>query len=249
MSAYVYGITFANHTPAVDGMAGVGVAAPPLRVLRRNDLAAVVSDAPAEVRAKRRDLERHHGVLAALAALGPVVPMRFGVLASDDAAVLCELESAAGRFRELLARVQDRIELNVKAAHRESAVLRDLLLQHPTLRDRHEALRASGGGRYEERVAFGERIAEAMADRRARDADRVLAALRPHAVQVRLAPAADGCFVNASFLVPAARRQEFEDSLSHVRQAFSTLGDVRMQGPLPPYSFVTLDEEHEWTGW
>ena len=63
MSTYVYGFTGSSHPLSIDGMTGVGADAPTLRVLRCGDLAAVVSDAPESLRARRRDLEAHHRIL------------------------------------------------------------------------------------------------------------------------------------------------------------------------------------------
>jgi Gas vesicle synthesis protein GvpL/GvpF len=242
MSTYVYAVTGSAHPRPIDGLTGVGPQAPPLRVVRHDDLAAVVSDAPGSLRAKRRDLETHHGVLAALSEVGPVLPMRFGTLAPDDAAVQSRLAAGRDRYRELLSRVEGKVELNVKAAHREDAVLREMLLAHPTLLARHEALRGSGGGSYEAKVAFGARLMAALEERRARDAEHVLATLGPHASLTRPAPPVDGCFVNASFLVGAAGRQGFEASLAKLQHELATLAVVRVYGPLPPYSFVAIDE-------
>ena len=132
MSTYVYGITRGSHPLPLAGLAGVGDQAQPLRVLRHGgDLAAVVSDAPANLRAKRRDLETHEGVLEGLCAAGTVLPMRFGLVAADDDAVIAELATGAPRYRELLARLDGKAELNVKAAHEEVGLLRDVLRQRP----------------------------------------------------------------------------------------------------------------------
>jgi hypothetical protein len=214
--------------------------------VRRYDLAAVVSNAPQELRARRRDLERHHRILERLSGAGAVLPMPFGMLASCDVLVRRELESGAERYRGLLAHVDGRIELNVKVVHRERTILRDLLLQCPPLRKLNEALSARGGGSYEDRVVFGKRIATATADRRAHEAARVLSELQPHAVQVRLGPAVDGCLLNASFLVPAAGRQRFEHALSRARQALTKFAEVRIHGPLPSYSFAAMDHAGNW---
>jgi len=238
MSTYVYALTYSTHPLPLDGLRGVGPQTPPLRVVPYEDLAAVVSDAPEGLRAKRRDLETHHRIVDALGEAGPVLPMRFGMLADDDGSVQANLASGADHYRELLAGVEGKVELNVKAVHREDALLRELLLEHRTLRERNDALRADGGGTHADRVAFGERLAAAMDDRRARDAQRVLAELRPHAAQVSLAPPASGCFVNASFLVPTAARGGFAGALARLQRELSQVAEVRVHGPLPPYSFV-----------
>jgi hypothetical protein len=238
MSTYVYGFTRSSHPFHIAGMTGVGAQAPTLRVLRCGDLAAVVSDAPDSLRARRRDLETHHRILQALGTAGTVLPMRFGVVAPDDSAIEAELQVEADHYRGLLARLANKVELNVKGTHRQDAILRALLLEHETLRERNDALRRKSGGSYAEQVRFGEDMAAALEDRRGEDAREVLARLEPHACDTRLGTEAGG-FVNASFLVDAAARQAFEISFAELQCEISEVADLRLFGPLPPYSFVS----------
>lgn len=62
MGTYVYGIIHASHTPLPD-MDGRGEPPRPVRVLRQGEVAAFVSDAPDQLRPKRRDLLAHQRVL------------------------------------------------------------------------------------------------------------------------------------------------------------------------------------------
>lgn len=241
MSTYLYCFTDDSHPLPVQGLAGVGPEASPLRLLREAALTAVVSDASGEPRAKRRDLERHQAILEALCAAGPVLPMRFGMVAPDDAAVRAEMQAGARRYRELLARIEGHVELNVKGLHREDALLADLLMRHRGLRERQRALRAAGGGSYPEQVEFGEQVAAAVAERRARDAEHAVARLGLHAAEVRLGPPVDNCFVNASFLVATVARPGFEASLGRLQEELAGSAEVVACGPLPPYSFVGPD--------
>ncbi len=134
------------------------------------------------------------------------------------------------------------MELNVKGLHREDALLAELLTRHRGLRERHRALRAAGGGSHQEKVEFGEHVAAAVAERRARDAEHAVARLGPHAAEVRLGPPVEGCFVNASFLVATAARPGFEASLGRLREELAGSAEVEAYGPLPPYSFVEADD-------
>jgi hypothetical protein len=242
MSTYVYAFTGTSHPLPLDGLAGVGERKPSLRLVRHDGHAAVVSDAPENLRAKRRDVEAHQRVLDTLSAAGTVLPMRFGTVAADDDAVKAELASGARRYTGLLKRLAGKVEVNVKAVHREEAVLRELLLGSRDLRNLSEALRAAGGGSQQDKVAFGQQLSAAMDARRSQDAARVVAALRPHASAVQLGPPVDGCFVNASFLLGASERKDFEAALSRLRQELSELVELRLYGPLPPYSFLASDE-------
>jgi Gas vesicle synthesis protein GvpL/GvpF len=242
VSTYVYAFTGASHPLPVDSLAGVGERKPSLRLVRQDGLTAVVSDAPERLRAKRRDVEAHERVLETLSAAGTVLPMRFGTVAADDEAVKVELASGAKRYTELLKRLKGKVEVNVKAVHREESVLRELLLGNQELRNRSEALRASGGGSHQDKVALGEKLSAALEDRRSKDAEQLVAELRPHASAVKLGPPVDGCFVNVSFLLGATERDDFEAALSRLRQERSELMEIRLYGPLPPYSFLTSGE-------
>jgi hypothetical protein len=238
VSTYVYAFAGAAHPLPVDSLTGVGERKPPVRLVRHDGLAAVVSDAPERLRAKRRDVEAHERVLETLFAAGTVLPMRFGTVAADDEAVEAELASGAKRYRELLERLKGKVEVNLKAVHREEPVLRELLGGSRELRERSDALRASGGGSHQDKVALGEQLSAALEDRCSKDAEQLLAELRPHTSAAKLGPPVDGCFLNVSFLLGATDREDFEAALSRLRQERSELMDIRLYGPLPPYSFL-----------
>jgi hypothetical protein len=82
----------------------------------------------------------------------------------------------------------------------------------------------------------------AVEQRRTRDAAYVVAALRPLAMLDRHAPPVKDCFVNVSFLVPAAAQDDFDAVVAQLRTAMEGYADLRVSGPLPPYSFVDAVE-------
>jgi Holliday junction resolvase len=242
MASYVYCFTHTEHPLPLDGLRGVGAEDAAVRALRHEGLAAVVSDAAEGLRPKRRDVVAHETVLETLSAAGAVVPMRFGTVAPDDDAVVAELARGGQRYTELLTRLAGHVERNVKGAHREDALLADLLTTNSQLRARNEALRAAGGGSQPDRVAFGEQVSLAVEQRRARDTAYVVAALRPLAELDRHAPAVEGCFMNVSFLIPSAAQGDFDAAVAQLRSAMEGYADLRVSGALPPYSFVDAVE-------
>lgn len=78
MSTYVYGIIRSSHPSLPEKLDGVGDPPHPVRVLTQGGVAALVSDAPENLRPKRRDLLAHQNVLAEAGAQGTVLPLRFG---------------------------------------------------------------------------------------------------------------------------------------------------------------------------
>ncbi|MFG3102314.1 GvpL/GvpF family gas vesicle protein [Streptomyces sp. NPDC048182] len=236
MSTYVYGITAVSHT-LPEGLTGVGDPAREVRVLEAGELAAVVSDAPEDLRPKRRELLAHQNVLSEAGTGGCVLPMRFGSVAPDDNAVTAVLQERAEHYQERLAALDERVEYNIKATHVEEAVLHHVMAESPEIRSLAESNRSSGGGSYENKIQLGELVAAAVKDKEAEDARALESALEPAADAVSVGPESTGWLANISFLVPQDSAEEFLAAVERVRRELPHL-EVRINGPLPPYSFV-----------
>lgn len=236
MSTYVYGITAASHPFLPDGMNGVGDPARPVRILTEGELAAVVSDAPEGLRPKRRDLLAHQNVLTDVGAAGCVLPMRFGSVAADDGTVAEVLAERAAHYKERLRALSGTAEYNVKADHIEEAVLHRVMSQNAELRTLAEANRLAGGGSYEQKVRLGEMVAAAVQAQEAEDAAEVTRALEPSAAAVSAGHDSTH-LANVSFLVERDTAQAFLVAVEDLRKRHPHL-DLRVSGPLPPYSFV-----------
>jgi hypothetical protein len=237
VSTYVYGIAAGSHPALPDGMGGVGDPARRVRVLKSGELAAVVSDAPEGLRPKRKDLLAHQNVLSEAGAGGPVLPMRFGSVAPDDETVTGVLAERAEHYLERLAALDGRVEYNLKAVHDEEAVLRRVMAENAEIRAFTEANRQAGGGAYEDRLRLGELVAAAVQDLEREDAAAVRRALEPAAEAVSAGPASTGWIANVSFLVDRRAAGAFLDAVEEVRAGHPYV-ELRVNGPLPPYSFV-----------
>ncbi|MFE9440233.1 GvpL/GvpF family gas vesicle protein [Streptomyces sp. NPDC006602] len=237
MSTYVYGITAASHPSLPDGMGGVGDPPRPVRILKEGDLAAIVGDAPEGLRPKRRDLLAHQNVLSEAGAGGVVLPMRFGSVAEDDGTVTGVLAERADHYKERLRTLDGKVEYNVKAVHNEEAVLHRVMAESPEIRALTEANRQGGGGTYEQRLHLGEMVVAAVKARESEDATDVQHTLEPAAEAVSVGPESSGWIANISFLVDRDEAATFLAAVDQLRNGHPHL-EVRVNGPLPPYSFV-----------
>ncbi|MFG2353118.1 GvpL/GvpF family gas vesicle protein [Streptomyces sp. NPDC048521] len=237
MSSYVYGITARSHPALPEGMTGVGEPPRPVRILTAGELAAVVSDAPEDLRPKRRDLLAHQNVLAEAGAAGCILPMRFGSVAPDDDSVTQVLTERAEHYKERLRELDGKVEYNIKATHVEDAVLHLVMAENAEVRTLAEANRRSGGGSYDDKIRLGEMVAAAVKAKEAEDANEVQGLLAPAAAAVSVGPESTGWLVNVSFLVPRDTAERFLAAVEQVRKSHAHL-DLRVNGPLPPYSFV-----------
>ncbi|MDT0320528.1 GvpL/GvpF family gas vesicle protein [Streptomyces millisiae] len=232
---YVYGVVHAGRTPPADRR---GVGSPPARprMLRAGPLAAVVSTPPERLLARRRDLLAHQDVLLALAAEGPVIPMRFGVVAPDAEAVRRRLREDEAEHLATLERLDGRLEMNLKAFPVEEAMA-DLVREDRTVRRLREAARRRPG--YEASVRLGEAVAAGLRRRAAEAAASALRELASLAEATAPGPELPECVGNVSFLVAAAREPEFRATAERRAAELGDRAELRLSGPLPCFSFVT----------
>ncbi|MFD8236548.1 GvpL/GvpF family gas vesicle protein [Streptomyces sp. NPDC059696] len=237
MSTYVYGIAASSHPSLPEGMGGVGDPPREVRILREGDLAAVVSEAPEGLRPKRKDLLAHQNVLSEAGAAGCVLPMRFGSVAPDDNSITAVLAERAEHYKERLRALDNRVEYNVKANHVEEAVLHQVMAESPDIRGLAEANRQAGGGSYDDKIRLGELVAAAVKAKEADDGAAVRRALEPAADDTSVGPESTGWLANVSFLVDRESAEAFLAAVEQLRKDMPHL-EVRVNGPLPPYSFV-----------
>ncbi|MEU6957441.1 GvpL/GvpF family gas vesicle protein [Streptomyces sp. NPDC045714] len=231
---YVYAVV-REGTALPDGAGGVGDPPATLRTVGAGKVAAVVSNAPARLRARRRDLLAHQDLLMGLAERGPVLPMRFGMVAPDEDALLAQLTAAETSHLATLKNLDGHVEVNVKALPAPDSLARVVIEDATVRRLRDEARRRPG---YEASVRLGEAVASALA-RRASEAGReVLRELAPLARAAATGPDVQGCAINTSFLVPRTHSDRFRRTTERLAEARRSHVDIRFAGPLPCYSFV-----------
>jgi hypothetical protein len=231
---YVYGVVRAGHRPP-PGRRGVGAPPARLRVLRAGPLAAVVSSPPADLLGRRRDLLAHQETLLALAAAGPVAPMRFGVVAAAADAVTARLAGAEADYLDLLDRLDGRLEMNVKVFCAEDA-LPGLLREDARLRRLRDDARDRPG--YQASLRLGEAAVTALRRRAAEAATGLVDLLGRLAEAAAEGPEVPGCVRNVSFLVPRARLAAFQAEAAGRAAAVGDRAQVRVSGPLPCFSFA-----------
>ncbi|MFI8194748.1 GvpL/GvpF family gas vesicle protein [Streptomyces sp. NPDC085946] len=237
MTTYVYGIAHASHPSLPLDADGIGEPPYPVRTLQVEDLVAIVSDAPDDLRPKRRDLLAHQDVLAKAGEGGVVLPMRFGNLAPNDEAVAAVLAEHAAHYLQRLQQLDGMAEYNIKASHQEEAVLRLVMAQNDDIRTLVEETRQAGGGSQEEKLELGEMVAAAIQALEDHDAARLQQELEPAAAAVSVGQQSTGWLANLSFLVERDKVDRFLAAVDKVRQEYPHL-ELRVHGPLPPYSFV-----------
>ncbi|WP_354645320.1 GvpL/GvpF family gas vesicle protein [Kitasatospora camelliae] len=237
MAVYVYSITAADHPRDLDGLTGVGPTPTALRIVSAGPLCAVVSDAPQDLRPKRRDLMAHQAVQEQLMAGGTVLPLRFGLTAPDDEAVRAALEERREEYIQRLTELEHCAEYHLKAAIDEDTLLRQILQDSAEARQLNDSIKA-GNASPDLPLALGELVAQEVLARHHALAAGIIEALRPHARRERSSEPTGNDFLNISFLVDDDHQELFLTAVKGLTSELGTEFDFRLHGPLPAYSFV-----------
>ncbi|MFM9373379.1 GvpL/GvpF family gas vesicle protein [Streptomyces sp. Da 82-17] len=237
MPVYVYSIVGSDHPQRLDDLEGVGDPPAALHTVDGGDLTAVVSDAPDDLRPKRRDLAAHQAVQERLMSDGAVLPLQFGFTAPDGDSVRAVLQERAEEFTERLRALAGCVEYHLKAAQEEESLLRRILMESDEARTLNEQIR---GGDSDQKLALalGELVAQEYQARQERLAGSVLDALRGHAREERLSEPTGNDFVSVSFLVEQDGEEDFRAAVNRLAEDLGGDFDLRLHGPLPVYSFV-----------
>jgi Gas vesicle synthesis protein GvpL/GvpF len=234
---YVFGIVPAATPLPASG--GDGPAAD-LRLVEFGDLAAVVGTPPHRSLGRAADLLAHDRVLGDLVTQGAaVLPMRFGAVMTDEAAVARELLDAHhDEFTAGLATVRGRVQYTLKVRYEQDAVLRQVLAEHPEIARLREATQRGDRGTFQRQLQLGELVVLALEQLRPADAATVMAELGDQP-QCRLhETSSPDDVLEAAFLIEADGRADFEQQVEDVARRHAGRLRLRLVGPSPAYDFV-----------
>ena len=242
---YLYMIDVGEDTPIPD-IAGVGGAGP-LCLVTGEGLGCVVSDHTGwDITAIPREqlvrhLITHQQVIEHVMDDRSVLPVRFGTVLDSEFEVMDELTHGRSKLAEAFASVQDKVEIEVAATWDTRRVLKEVGADEEVVRAR-EAVAGSGGPTLEDRVRLG-RVVKACLDRRRNGyRQRMLDILRPASVDTASnALIAEEMVMNEAFLVERDGLPGFNQAVERLDGLFGGEIDFRVIGPLPPYSFATVD--------
>lgn len=240
-AVYVYGIIPAD-TEIESGTTGVGDPPGEVRLVRHGDLAALVSDVNVDKPLGRpEDLVAHEELLDGAAGDVPVLPLRFGAVVSDDAAVASELlEEHQDEFTAALEQLEGCAEYVVKGRYDEQTVLRDVLEQNDeAARLREEIQGTDEAVTRDQRIRLGEIINDAVNASRERDTQ-VLGDAVSDCVEETVVrePTHELDAVHTAFLVKTDRAPDLERALDELAQEWDGRIELRLIGPLAAYDFV-----------
>ncbi|HYU33036.1 MAG TPA: GvpL/GvpF family gas vesicle protein [Thermoanaerobaculia bacterium] len=251
-ATYVYCLVRSAAPPSLDGVPeGLPGAAAPRLLPLDGALWLVVADAPlpeysaAEIESRLSDLSwvsdralAHEQVVEAVAAAGPVLPMKLFTLFRSDGRALAHLLGQRQEIDAILDRIAGQAEWGVRILFREDAA-------------RRKAVEAVGdGGRASSGTSFllrkkaeKESVRDLAASLRT-EVDRAYEELSRRASEARCRAPESGeagarLLLDAAFLVPAGDGEAFEAEVQRLAKRLGASScEVTLTGPWPPYNFL-----------
>lgn len=244
---YAYAITRGDLPPIDDAPALVP--GEPVGRVTDADLALLVSRVtPDALQVDEDDLSEggrlatlaraHDAVIRTAAAVGPVLPLRFGTVVPDEDAARRLLRTHADPARRRLDRIGDTREWGVRLVRRMDA--EPALAARPTAQDGEEISGTEFLAR--RRQALQER--ETAGEAAARAAGRLEEELGPHVTESvrRGGSPGSSLLLDLACLVPPDREEGFAAAVDRLRGEMGSDGlEIEVSGPWPPYSFASLD--------
>jgi len=240
---YVYGVLAAQAAGAWATSLGAGIGAQTIALLLAGDLAALISAGPsAPIPRSRRNMLDHTSVLERAMTHATILPLRFGTIAPNEAALRGCIAGNRAAFRDALRGIEGRVELGLKASWRKESIFSDIVERDPGLRAMRDRLQMRPAGEtYYERIELGRRVEAALAGRRDAEQSAILAELVPLAERHESLRAHDeDMILNHAFLVPRAAEAGFDAAVARLAERSGDRLEFRYVGPVPPFNFVTL---------
>jgi hypothetical protein len=237
---YVYCI-IRSAEPRRFGAIGLGSQPTEVQTVGFRELAAVISDTPEEVLdATRENVLAHERVNETVMKRFTVIPMSFGTVFKTRDDIVELLRGAYDAFRDVLDKMQDKVEFGLKVLWDRDVIVRDIENDDEDIRRLKNEISAVPGSTYFARMQYGRQIEAALQARSEQFVADIFAQLRDVSVAARAnKPIGEKMIMNAAFLVSRDKETAFDAKVKEVGALYEKL-NFRYTGPWPPYNFVNI---------
>jgi len=226
----------------------LGVDQREVRCIAAGNFAAVVGGAPLP---NYRDIDRkqairyllaHQCVVETVMRDHRVLPVKFGTILPDEHSVGRLLLQGTDIFRTALAGLQSKIQMEIMALWNMDTVLAEVARHDSVVRFKSAAATATKAVGIEDQVALGKIVCALIEARRVSLKDSIACRLGEAACDMIVNPNMDeSMVVNLALLVEDNARDLLDSRLRELDTEFDGKLNFRCVGPLPPYSFATVE--------
>ncbi len=243
--SYIYGI-IATSERREFGAPGIGERGDIVYTLPYQNLAAIVSRSPIVKYAVTRDNSLAHArVLDKALEEYTVLPVRFCTIAEKEEIIVEKVLKA--RYHELLDLIggmEGKVELGVRVRWTDlDAIFAEIVAENTEIKAIKEVLLSEKNAQkqYAGKIKIGQLVQKALEEKKNREAEELLAALRPFSLAWKKNQLyGDMNVVNAAFLVAKEQERKFDREIQELEEAYGARKKLKYVGPMAPYNFVEV---------
>ena len=215
------------------------------------DISAVVSDSEIvdyndllKIEVARK-LLRHQQVIEKVMENHTIIPMLLGTFAEDADEVNNILSRWYELMKDVFNRITGKIEIDVVATWSDFNLILQEMGEKKEIKDlKAEIMTNPAGVSLDDRMKVGLMVKKALDKTKVEYALQIQDKLRKVSRAVKNHDLMDDEMItNTAFLVDRARQEEFDGELEKLDAGFDEKLNFRCIGPLPPYSFYTLETQ------
>ena len=190
-----------------------------------------------------RQLIRHQQVIEGIMPKHTIIPMRLGTFAQDEAEVRDILNKGYRIIKDIFAKIGDKIEIDVACTWSDfNSVLKEVGEGKEIKEFKERVLANPKGITVEDQMKIGVMVKKALDEKRERYALQIQNTLKTASCDCKRHELMDDKMViNCAFLIEKAKCEDFDRKIEELNSNFAEKLNFRCVGPLPPYSFYTLE--------
>jgi hypothetical protein len=238
---YVYGILNTNGRRS---FGNIGIRNEEVYTINFNDISAVVADSQLKRYEVTRDnLLAHERAIRAVMQADTIIPMTYGTVAKDDKEVESMLARMYLEFKQVLAKIENKLQIDVKAIWNRDIIYAGILREDEDIKRLSERVRKKpADNAYNERVELGKKVMSVLNNKKKTYIGEVNAALSTYISDSQQNKLADEQMImNTSFLVDKANEKAVYNNVDELDEKYGDDVQVVAVGPLPPYNFTHIE--------
>jgi len=248
MGNHIYGVIAASEE--IDfGPLGISGKDDVVFTIPYRDIAALVSKSPSLVydsiskETLVHYLARHQAVIEGVMRSYTVIPMKFGTAARDKEEIEEILENGYPQFKDTLERMDNKIELEVVALWSNlDSILKEAGKEERVKKFKEKIASTPPEKILSAKIELGKMVKSVLDERRDKVGSEIINELKKWAIDFRNHEVLDDAMImNTAFLVNKHQEEDFDESVDYLNKKYQEKINFRVVGPLPPYSFSTLE--------
>jgi hypothetical protein len=240
---YLYAIIAGGQDGVLESF---GIDGRKLYCISAGQVAAIVSDVDSDnVRPERARVAAHHEVIKKLMAGSTPLPMSFGVIADNPAAVRRMLSRNQRVLLDQIRHVANKVEMGLRVTWDVPNIFEYFVNTHPELRmARDRFLGSNCEPTQEQKIEVGRMFDRMLNDDREAYADLTTKAFANHGYEINpLKCRNEREVMNLACLVRRDGMAQFEADVFEVAKEFDNNFALDYNGPWAPHNFVNIDLE------